>query len=67
MGLTTPVSNDTGASNAIKNYFNTLGQFLGIEPVNLESMIPSQNPSQSMVSQNSDTEDEDEPELIEAE
>ncbi len=70
MGLTTQVCNIGGASNAIKHYFNSLGQFLGIEPINMSNqMAELQNQAGLMTTKtehNSDTEDEDEPpELIE--
>jgi hypothetical protein len=62
MGMADNVSNDRNTSNAIKSYFTTLGNFLGIEPVSLNST--PQQPLTSFVPQqnqaNSDTEDEDE-------
>jgi hypothetical protein len=67
MGLTTQVCNISGASNAIKHYFNALGQFLGIEPINMSSQMSQlQNQTRGKITDNSDTEDEDDaPELIE--
>jgi hypothetical protein len=67
MGITTQVCNIGGASNAIKHYFNALGQFLGIEPIDMStSMSQLQNQTRERLTHDSDTEDEDEPpELIE--
>lgn len=57
MGTLGNVSNDSKMSNAIKNYFNTLGQFMGIEPMNFNL---ENTPVSSMQQvDNSDTEDED--------
>jgi hypothetical protein len=68
MGITTQVCNIGGASNAIKQYFNSLGQFLGIEPIDMSNQLTQlQNETRTRLTNNdSDTEDEDEaPELIE--
>ena len=72
-GSTKPVSNDIRLSNAIKQYFSSLGKFLCIEPLNIS--IESQpemvfnRPQKQLVEKiktspdiNSDTEDEDEEE-----
>ena len=67
MGTLGSVSIDSNMNNAIKNYFNTLGKFMGIEPMNfnLESEPVESNTMQRVeqrVAQqvdNSDTEDED--------
>ncbi len=67
MGLTTQVCNIGGASNAIKHYFNSLGQFLGIEPINMSNQLSQLQNQVNIKSKNdSDTEDEDDdvPELI---
>ncbi len=68
MGITTQVCNIGGASNAIKHYFNSLGQFLGIEPIDMSSQMTGlQNETRNRLTKNdSDTEDEDDeaPELI---
>jgi hypothetical protein len=63
MGTKGPVSNDQGWSNAIKNYFNTIGRFMGMEPIenddspyNYNDTIVTETPKNL----NSDTEDEDE-------
>ena len=78
MGTTKPVSNDMKLSNAIKQYFTSLGKFFCIEPANLtmnsEDMpdVTFNRPSQPQVEKininninNSDTEDEDDvPELV---
>ncbi len=68
MGLKTPVSNDIRASNAIKQYFNALGEFLGIEPTEIDinnimksvqmGSLPEQNNNINNIN-NSDTEEED--------
>ncbi len=66
MGLTTQVCNINGASNAIKRYFNSLGQFLGIEPINMSTQMSQlQNQFNTKLTNDSDTEDEEPPELIE--
>ena len=77
MGTTKPVSNDIRLSNAIKQYFASLGKFLCIEPSNIsiESQpemiynVPKQKPQIEKIKtsndNNDDTEDEDEaPELV---
>jgi len=64
MGTIGNVSDNNAVSNEIKHYFNTLGEYLSIEPMNL---TPQQEPIVSSVPAqfNSDTEDEDEaPELV---
>ncbi len=72
MGITSQVCNIGGASNAIKHYFNSLGKFLGIEPIDMSSQMEqlqnqTQHTHQRKTDDNSDTEDEDEaPELINA-
>jgi hypothetical protein len=72
MGMNLPVSNNNNASNAIKHYFNSLGQFLGIEPMDVSaqmnnlSNVYNNNNNNNNYYNNSDTEDEDDvPELIE--
>jgi hypothetical protein len=71
MGSTKPVSNDMKLSNAIKQYFTSLGKFFCIEPANanVESVpdITFNNtppPAPLKNKDDSDTEDEDAPELI---
>jgi hypothetical protein len=62
MGLKTPVSNEIRANNAIKNYFNALGEFLGIEPTEMDLnsiMNSTQMTSNTEHINNSDTEEED--------
>lgn len=60
MGMKGMVSNEPRANNAIKKYFNELGHFLGIEPIEInmptnEPFIESNNKNNS----NSDTDDDD--------
>ena len=78
MGTTKPVSNDIRLSNAIKQYFASLGKFLCIEPSNIsiESQpdivfdnVPPQREKFEKIKtsndNNDDTEDENEaPELV---
>ncbi len=70
MGLNTPISNDNNASNAIKHYYKSLGQFLGIEAIDLNTQMETlQNTYNNMrikkKENESDTDDEDDvPELI---
>jgi hypothetical protein len=70
-GTSKPVSNDVRLSNAIKQYFASLGKFLCIEPANLSfesepdivfDRPPKQQPliEKIKTSNNDDTEDEDE-------
>jgi hypothetical protein len=64
------VSNDNGANNAIKKYFNILGNFMGIEPseLKLNNNTPEPTPVQNTELYNDvDTEDEDDEEYIFAE
>jgi hypothetical protein len=67
MGITTQVCNIGGASNAIKHYFNSLGQFLGIEPIDISAQMSKlQNQVNTKLTNDSDTEEEDDvPELVE--
>jgi hypothetical protein len=69
-GSTKPVSNDVRLSNAIKQYFASLGKFLSIEPLNIslgsEPDIVYDRPQKQLVEKiktspddNSDTEDEE--------
>jgi hypothetical protein len=56
------VSNDNQANNAIKKYFKVMGEFLGIEP--MEMNIPQQQ-NVAQVNNDTETEDEDEaPQLV---
>ncbi len=76
MGTTKPVSNDMRLSNAIKQYFTSLGKFLCIEPMNVslddkpdyvfDSAPPKQEKFEKIkTNDNDDTEDEDDiPELV---
>ncbi len=68
MGLGGRVSNDQRASVYIKKYFNDLGQFLGIEPIDINKISEGMAQNKQVVN-NDDTETEDEddvPELIQA-
>ena len=53
MGMKGMVSNEPRANNAIKKYFNELGQFLGIEPTDINMNEPILN---NTIKQESDTE-----------
>jgi hypothetical protein len=78
MGSKKPVSNDMKLSNAIKQYFTSLGKFFCIEPLNTELHSDSDinhdittfnRPTEPQIEKinidNSDTEDEDDaPELV---
>jgi hypothetical protein len=58
MGMKGMVSNEPRANSAIKKYFNELGQFLGIEAIEIN--MPTNEPFiQSPNINNSDTEDDD--------
>jgi hypothetical protein len=79
MGTTKPVSNDIRLSNAIKQYFTSLGKFFCIEPANIgmesrPDIVFDNTPKQTfekikMPNDNdNDTEDEDDiPELVKTE
>jgi len=54
MGKIGKISNDARASNDIRNYFITLGEFLGIEPLNIDMIKPDEN----IVKKNDDTDEE---------
>ena len=62
------VSNDGNANNAVKKYFNTLGNFMGIEPSKMninKTQSAQQNNITADLNNEMDTEDEDEaPELV---
>ncbi len=61
------ISNDQDADNKVKKYFKLLGEFLGLEPIELPAQLPEQNNDLQLNNNNndSDTEDEDEPQLVE--
>ena len=75
-GSTKPVSNDIRLSNAIKQYFSSLGKFLCIEPSNISldsspdivfDRPPTQQQQFEKIKTNNDdtdTEDEEAPELV---
>ena len=58
------VSNDMAANNAIKRYFNKLGNFMGVEPsdMNLKNNV-TQSVEQNIYQEN-DTDDEEAPDLV---
>ena len=73
MGALGNVSNDNKVSNAIKHYFNIIGNMFGIEPMNTslgQMPAPKLSPPDladnlsSPVNSNPDTEDEEAPELV---
>lgn len=68
MNSTQKVSNDAKADNLVKKYFKLLGEFLGLEPMNIPTQLPENNKMvENNFSKDDDTEDEDEdniPELI---
>ncbi len=76
MGSTKPVSNDMRLSNAIKQYFTSLGKFFCIEPANInlnnepDIVFDSTPPQKQLVEKikinEDDTDDEDDevPELV---
>ena len=61
MGTINNVSDDSVASRDIKHYFNTLGEFLAIDPIDMNIAAQSRAPP---VIQEIDTEDEEAPELV---
>lgn len=64
MGKMGMLSNDSKANNSLKKYFNELGNFMGIEPAQMDVNQSSENiPVSSMYNVDEDTEDEDIPEL----
>uniref|UniRef100_A0A6C0J867 Uncharacterized protein n=1 Tax=viral metagenome TaxID=1070528 RepID=A0A6C0J867_9ZZZZ len=68
MNTTHKISNDQDADNKVKKYFKLLGDFLGLEPIQLPAQPPEQNSDLQLNhtnQNNSDTEDEDEPKLVE--
>lgn len=62
MGQLGMVSNDNNANNALKKYFKTLGDFMGIEPMDIN--IQQTPPVQANLEEDADTEDEDMPEVV---
>ena len=66
MGENGMVSNDGKANNAIKKYFNSLGNFMGVEPsqLNINKTQSTQQTSNANLVEEVDTEDEDAPELV---
>tara|TARA_Y100000590_G_scaffold469795_1_gene659778 strand:- start:6822 stop:7472 length:651 start_codon:yes stop_codon:yes gene_type:complete len=68
MGENGMVSNDGNANNAIKKYFNSLGNFMGVEPsqLNINKTQSVQQTNNASLVEEVDTEDEEEPELVNA-
>ena len=68
MGENGMVSNDGKANNAIKKYFNSLGNFMGVEPtrMNLNKTQSAQQTNNVSLVEEVDTEDEDAPDLVSA-
>ena len=68
MGENGMVSNDGKANNAIKKYFNSLGNFMGVEPsqININKTQSAQQTNNASLIEEVDTEDEDAPELVSA-
>ena len=68
MNTNQKVSNDAKADNLVKKYFKLLGEFLGLEPMNIPTQLPENNKMvENNFSKDDDTEDEDEdniPELV---
>ena len=62
MGKTGMVSNNENANNALKKYFNTLGNFMGVDPMDI-NIKQSEQPILNN-DNDEDTEDEDEPNLV---
>jgi hypothetical protein len=62
MGQLGMVSNDNNANNALKKYFNSLGNFMGIEPMDFN--IKQTPPVQATLDEDADTEDEDMPDVV---
>lgn len=61
MGKSDMVSNDANANNALKKYFNTLGNFMGVDPLDLDI---KQSEQPILNNNDEDTEDEDVPDLV---
>jgi hypothetical protein len=68
MGENGMVSNDGNSNNAIKKYFNSLGNFMGVEPsqLNINKTQSAQQTNNASLVEEVDTEDEDAPELVSA-
>lgn len=62
------ISNDMNANNMVKKYFKLLGEFLGLEPMNIPTQLPQNNVPIIESDKGDETEDEDDeaPELISA-
>lgn len=59
MGENGPVSNDNRANNAIKKYFNSLGNFMGVEPSSMNFNKTQSEQQNINYNEEVDTEDED--------
>jgi hypothetical protein len=72
MNTNQKISNDTKANNLVKKYFKSLGEFCGIEPMNIPTQLPEAKETNQQVldtGEGAETEEEDEdvlPELINA-
>lgn len=68
MNTNQKVSNDAKADNLVKKYFKLLGEFLGLEPMNIPTQLAENNKMvENNFSKDDDTEDEDEdniPDLV---
>lgn len=71
MGENGLVSNDEKSNNAIKKYFNTLGNFMGVEPARMninktqsEQHKFNETSNTANLEEEVDTEDEEAPELV---
>ena len=66
MGEDGMVSNENDANNAIKKYFNSLGNFMGIEPskMNINKTQSVQHNIETSINEEYDTEDEEPPQLM---
>ena len=66
MGKIGKISDDARASNDIRHYFTTLGEFLGIEPMNIDMLKQMESQMSPPDVKNDDTDDEDDeaPELV---
>ena len=67
MGENGMVSNDNASNNSIKRYFNSLGNFMGIEPSKMninKTQSEQQTFNNANLVEEVDTEDEEAPELV---
>jgi len=64
MNTSHKISNDKNADNKVKKYFKLLGEFLGLEPIDLQTQ-PQSNNLNTIQENDQNTDTEDEPELVE--